>query len=119
MQPLTGQVRGPLHGWRRRVLPPGPIGLLRRPFIAIAGLRRHREYKPCGRAKKGRATAAWERAARRELAGRLIAVLPTKRFPGRGAGFNFSRHARNALRGLAAASAHSIRTDARPARSVR
>src|SRR6266849_10557034 len=26
--------------WRRRVLPPGPIGLLRRPFIAIAGLRR-------------------------------------------------------------------------------
>ena len=31
--------------WRRRVLPPGPIGLLRRPFIAIAGLRRHHEYK--------------------------------------------------------------------------
>src|SRR5437868_1796684 len=27
-----------LHGWSRRVLPPGPIGLLRRPFIAIAGL---------------------------------------------------------------------------------
>src|SRR5262247_2652987 len=27
--------------WRRRVLPPGPMGLLRRPFIAIAGLRRH------------------------------------------------------------------------------
>jgi len=24
--------------WSRRVLPPGPIGLLRRPFIAIAGL---------------------------------------------------------------------------------
>src|SRR5712691_11763770 len=24
-------------GWRRRVLPPGPKGLLRRPFIAIAG----------------------------------------------------------------------------------
>src|SRR6476619_3991281 len=31
--------------WRRRVLPPGPIGLLRRPFIAISGLRRHHEYK--------------------------------------------------------------------------
>src|SRR5262249_59950379 len=31
--------------WRRRVLPPGPIGLLRRPFIAIAGLRRQPEYK--------------------------------------------------------------------------
>src|SRR5262245_57630718 len=27
-------------GWSRRVLPPGPKGLLRRPFIAIAGLRR-------------------------------------------------------------------------------
>src|SRR5690348_12783338 len=23
------------HGWRRRVLPPGPMGLLRQPFIAI------------------------------------------------------------------------------------
>src|SRR5262245_34906494 len=29
------------HRWRRRVLPPGPIGLLRRPFIAIADSRRH------------------------------------------------------------------------------
>ena len=27
------------------VLPPGPKGLFRRPFIAIAGLRRHHEYK--------------------------------------------------------------------------
>jgi hypothetical protein len=27
--------------WRRRVLPPGPIGLLRRPFIAIAGKPAH------------------------------------------------------------------------------
>src|SRR3979411_1388290 len=27
-------------GLRRRVLPPGPKGLLRRPFIAISGLRR-------------------------------------------------------------------------------
>jgi len=26
------------HGWRRRVLPPGPKGLLRRPFITIATL---------------------------------------------------------------------------------
>src|SRR4029079_14391117 len=32
-------------GWSRRVLPPGPKGLLRRPFIAIAGLRRHPEYR--------------------------------------------------------------------------
>src|SRR5215467_6533479 len=32
-------------GWRRRVLPPGPKGLLRRPFIAIAGLRRRSQYK--------------------------------------------------------------------------
>src|SRR5208283_4191553 len=31
--------------WSRRVLPPGPKGLLRRPFIAIAGLHRHKEYK--------------------------------------------------------------------------
>jgi hypothetical protein len=31
--------------WSRRVLPPGPIGLLRRPFIAIAGLRRHPKYR--------------------------------------------------------------------------
>ena len=31
--------------WRRRVLPPGPKGLLRRPFIAIAGLRRQTQYK--------------------------------------------------------------------------
>ena len=32
-------------GWSRRVLPPGPKGLLRRPFIAISGLRRHLEYR--------------------------------------------------------------------------
>ena len=31
--------------WRRRVLPPGPKGLLRRAFIAIAGLLRHPEYR--------------------------------------------------------------------------
>ncbi len=31
--------------WSRRVLPPGPKGLLRRPFIAIAGLRRQKEYR--------------------------------------------------------------------------
>src|SRR5882672_10523067 len=30
------------HWWSRRVLPPGPIGLLRRPFIAISD--------PCGTA---------------------------------------------------------------------
>src|SRR5580693_4065538 len=32
--------------WSRRVPPPGPKGLFRRPFIAIAGLRRQKEYKP-------------------------------------------------------------------------
>src|SRR5262249_34705374 len=37
--------RGPRLGWRRRVLPPGPIGLLRRPFIAIAGSRRQDSIK--------------------------------------------------------------------------
>src|ERR1051326_7650563 len=39
--------------WRRRVLPPGPKGLLRRAFIAIAGLRRHPEYMQLRAAKKG------------------------------------------------------------------
>src|SRR5215475_942580 len=41
-------------GWRRRVLPPGPMGLLRRPFIAIAGLLRHNEYKRRRLTKKER-----------------------------------------------------------------
>src|SRR5215469_200038 len=40
--------------WSRRVLPPGPKGLLRRPFIAIAGLRRQLEYKPKWLSKKDR-----------------------------------------------------------------
>src|SRR5262245_8044075 len=40
-EPFAG---GP-HRWRRRVLPPGPIGLLRRPFIAIADSRRHPQYR--------------------------------------------------------------------------
>src|SRR5262244_278200 len=50
--------------WRRRVLPPGPIGLLRRPFIAIAGLRRHPEYK-----------AQWltKKEAHRGISGRIPA----------------------------------------------
>src|SRR5215216_6971945 len=38
--------------WRRRVPPPGPIGLLRRPFIAIAGLRQPLQYKPQWLTKK-------------------------------------------------------------------
>ena len=33
----THQLESDGLGWRRRVLPPGPIGLLRRPFISIAG----------------------------------------------------------------------------------
>src|SRR6185436_5742417 len=43
-----------LHGWRRRVPPPGPKGLLRRPFIAISGLRRHNEYRGQGLTNKDR-----------------------------------------------------------------
>src|SRR6516164_2433035 len=54
--------------WRRRVLPPGPIGLLRRPFIAIAGSRRHPLYKPARAALKGPAKApASLRIRRRRL----------------------------------------------------
>ena len=49
------QARGRLHGWRRRVLPPGPIGLLRRRFIAIAGLRRRSEYRAARLTKKDQA----------------------------------------------------------------
>ena len=41
-------------GWRRRVLPPGPKGLLRRPFIAIAGLRRRSQYRGEWFTKKAR-----------------------------------------------------------------
>ena len=52
--PLAFKTREPLHWWRRRVLPPGPIGLLRRPFIAIAGLRRPSEYRREGLTKKDR-----------------------------------------------------------------
>src|SRR6185312_8849661 len=40
----TGPVRdGKRHGWRRRVLPPGPMGLLRQPFIAIVRVAPARE----------------------------------------------------------------------------
>src|SRR5205085_769929 len=53
---LRSEARGPLHGWRRRVLPPGPIGLLRRPFIAIAGLRRPPQYRSARLTKKDRTT---------------------------------------------------------------
>src|SRR5262249_58149557 len=46
--------------WRRRVLPPGPMGLLRRPFIAIAGLPRHIEYKHSRLPKKEQPDLAWK-----------------------------------------------------------
>ena len=39
--------------WRRRVLPPGPKGLLQRAFIAIAGLRQHNQYRRAGATMKG------------------------------------------------------------------
>ena len=38
--------------WRRRVPPPGPIGLFRRPFIAIADLHRRTEYRGLAFEKK-------------------------------------------------------------------
>ena len=40
--------------WRRRVPPPGPNGLLRRPFIAISGLRRQDQYRRIKVTNKGR-----------------------------------------------------------------
>src|SRR5579884_824372 len=52
----------PREWWSRRVLPPGPKGLLRRPFIAIAGLRRHPEYR-------------WKRLPKKERGGRTAAAL--------------------------------------------
>src|SRR6185437_15256610 len=54
-------------GWSRRVLPPGPKGLLRRPFIAIAGLRQRPEYRPWRLMKKER--------VRRPSGGSKTAVL--------------------------------------------
>ena len=33
--------------WRRRVLPPGPMGLLHRPFITIAGRSQQDLYRAC------------------------------------------------------------------------
>ena len=41
----AGTQRATGLGWRRRVLPPGPKGLLRRPFIAISDLRRPPQYR--------------------------------------------------------------------------
>src|SRR6202030_4716444 len=43
--PITDPCFLTAEWWRRRVLPPGPKGLFRRPFIAIAGSRRHPEYR--------------------------------------------------------------------------
>src|SRR5215472_6519678 len=53
-QPRRPEKRRPGLGWRRRVLPPGPKGLLRRPFIAISGLRRHPQYRRGRLTKKER-----------------------------------------------------------------
>jgi hypothetical protein len=41
--------------WSRRVPPPGPKGLLRRPFIAIAGLRQRSQYSARRGGEKGAA----------------------------------------------------------------
>jgi hypothetical protein len=57
----------PPNWWRRRVLPPGPIGLLRRPFIAIAGLRRHTQYRGKRLRKKERRALSVEITPRRRV----------------------------------------------------
>ena len=77
--------------WRRRVLPPGPIGLLRRPFIAIAGLRRQHQYKHERLMKKDR--------GRFPPAGADPRPVPTKAFgPGPAAGLHLTRHVRDCAR---------------------
>src|ERR1700704_385987 len=54
-------------GWRRRVLPPGPKGLLRRSFIAISGLRRHPLYRPRRLTKKEHSDASLRRPEARAV----------------------------------------------------
>ncbi len=51
LSPLVGFSGGHMW-WRRRVLPPGPMGLLRQPFIAISGFLRHTEYSGLSWQKK-------------------------------------------------------------------
>jgi len=51
-------ISGRRSWWRRRVLPPGPNGLLRRPFIAVSGSRRLEQYNDAGGANKGRRRCA-------------------------------------------------------------
>jgi len=65
--------------WSRRVLPPGPKGLLRRPFIAIAGLRRPSEYKRKRLSKKDRRLAHSRPAGRKNGCG----LNDFDEFPGR------------------------------------
>ena len=82
--------------WRRRVLPPGPKGLLRSPFIAIAGLRRHPEYKERRQAREGRA----RRIAAIVAAARCAANSIARVRAGSSGGILLlrSRHARHAVR---------------------
>src|SRR3974390_2716194 len=61
---LVSSVVCPRKWWRRRVLPPGPMGLLRWPFIAIAGLRRLLEYRCKAIAGKVRGEAEGSEAIR-------------------------------------------------------
>ena len=63
--------------WRRRVLPPGPIGLLRRPFIAIAGRIRHPQYRAVTALKKS-VTASGRGGMGEPGAGRFLAVSETE-----------------------------------------
>jgi hypothetical protein len=80
--------------WRRRVLPPGPKGLLRRPFIAIAGLRQPPQYRRGRRANKGPAGTPhrdatcqpWER-----LLDPRATAPPERRVPGNRAEARTSR----------------------------
>ena len=76
--------------WRRRALPPGPKGLLRSPFIAIAGLRRHPEYR-CAAAREGRDRHGTVRHARTFCYKSVPHVRHADRFRARAAARHFAR----------------------------
>src|SRR4029077_1689312 len=65
-----------LHRWSRRVLPPGPIGLFRRPFIAIAGLADGRANIGAGRLRRKVGFGAAQSEGRRRDVSRET-FLPT------------------------------------------
>ena len=75
----TEVIRAP-NWWSRRVPPPGPKGLLRRPFIAISGLRRRTQYRREILPKKERAPGGRRRrvAARSDLDGQSLKACRAK-----------------------------------------